>query len=233
MEEDIDLPFVISKKKNYDSIQYKNDFTNIILIFDYEHHDPKFDEEKILKMQRYFTESTDVGKLYINYPMIESYRHLMQIPDDKYEDRKISVSLQPGIQYKQLVKDTIVAKNVDFLCKMKEILEERFNVQDDELCSKSVEELLAISDSRNLREDIEFKLNNVVKQDSINTAKYQFGKWTYMGIKYLRVYNCGVQFFISSKGARKFIKSEYALKIHCLICMPCFVYPSGHISCNK
>ena len=116
---------------------------------------------------------------------------------------------------------------------MKEILEERFNVQDDELCSKSVEELLAISDSRNLREDIEFKLNNVVKQDSINTAKYQFGKWTYMGIKYLRVYNCGVQFFISSKGARKFIKSEYALKIHCLICMPCFVYPSGHISCNK
>ena len=35
---DIDLPFVISKKKNPDNLQYKNNFNNIILVFDYERH---------------------------------------------------------------------------------------------------------------------------------------------------------------------------------------------------
>ena len=39
---DIDLPFVISKKKNLENLCYKNDFANIILVFDYERHDPQF-----------------------------------------------------------------------------------------------------------------------------------------------------------------------------------------------
>ena len=34
--EDIDLPFVISKKKHPKNLRYKEDFTNIILVFDYE-----------------------------------------------------------------------------------------------------------------------------------------------------------------------------------------------------
>ncbi|MDY5577675.1 MAG: hypothetical protein SPF70_09470 [Lachnospiraceae bacterium] len=65
-------------------------------------------------MQRYFCDSADVGKLYINYPMLESYQHLEQIPDNEYENRQISVTLQPGVQYKNKVKDTVVAKSVDF-----------------------------------------------------------------------------------------------------------------------
>ncbi|WP_448781965.1 hypothetical protein [Blautia sp.] len=31
--------------------RHRNDFTNIILVFDYERHDPAFSEEKILEMQ--------------------------------------------------------------------------------------------------------------------------------------------------------------------------------------
>ena len=171
-EDDIDLPYIISKKKS-NNIQYKNDFTNIILVFDYERHDPKFDEDKILKMQRYFNDSTDVGRLYINYPMIESYQHLKEFPDAGFEDRKVSVSLQPGTQYKLKVKDTIVAKSVDLLRKIREILKDRYNVQNDELCNKCVEELLSLYDSGNLRNDIECKLEGVVEKSSINTAKYQ------------------------------------------------------------
>lgn len=173
-EQDVDLPYVISKKKNSNNIQYKNDFTNIILVFDYEHHDPNFDEDKILKMQRYFADSADVGKLYINYPMIESYQHLEQIPDNEYENRQISVTLQPGVQYKNKVKDTVVAKSVDLVRKMREILVDRFGVMDNKVCNKCVDELLAISNTNDLMTVIENKLDNVVEQKYISTAKYQF-----------------------------------------------------------
>ena len=76
---DVDLPFVISKKEHMETVYYRNDFTNIILVFDYERHDPAFSEEKILEMQHCFEDSTDMGKLYLNYPMIESYLHLSLI----------------------------------------------------------------------------------------------------------------------------------------------------------
>ena len=68
--DDIDLPFVISKKQFPDRLRYKEDFTNIILVFDYERHDLNFSEKKIMEMQSSFIDSTDMGKLYINYPMI-------------------------------------------------------------------------------------------------------------------------------------------------------------------
>lgn len=173
-EQDVDLPYVISKKKDKDNIQYKNDFTNIILIFDYEHHDPNFDEDKILKMQKYFADSADVGKLYINYPMIESYQDFTSIPDNNFENSRISVILQPGAQYKSMVKDTVVAKSVDLRRKMREILIERFAVEDNGICDNCVDELLKISSEHNLITAIEDKLNNVVGVKNLNTAKYQF-----------------------------------------------------------
>ena len=173
-EQDVDLPYVISKKKDRDNIQYKNDFTNIILVFDYEHHDPNFDEDKISKMQKYFADSADVGKLYINYPMIESYQHFTSIPDNNFENSRISVTLQPGAQYKSMVKDTIVAKSVDLRRKMREILIERFAVEDNSICDNCVDELLMISSEHNLITAIADKLNNVVGLENLNTAKYQF-----------------------------------------------------------
>ena len=60
--DDVDLPFVISKKQHPNNLYYKEDFTNIILVFDYERHDPNFSEEKILKMQKYFSDV--IGRLF-------------------------------------------------------------------------------------------------------------------------------------------------------------------------
>lgn len=60
-DEDVDLPFIISKKENKCPICYKNDFTNIILVFDYERQDTYFSEDKIVKMQTYFSDAADVG----------------------------------------------------------------------------------------------------------------------------------------------------------------------------
>ena len=59
-------------------------FSDILLVFDFEPQDPQFSAEKIMKMTEYFTESTDMGKLYINYPMIEAFYHMKSIPDVDY-----------------------------------------------------------------------------------------------------------------------------------------------------
>ena len=114
IEMDIDLPFVISKKQTPGNLRYKDDFTNIILVFDYERHDTNFSERKILDMQNNFSDAADMGKLYINYPMIESYQHLRTIPDSDFAERKIPVSLQPGSKYKELVgKESKIGVNVN------------------------------------------------------------------------------------------------------------------------
>ena len=64
-KDDIDLPFVISRKLEFHPLRYKEDFVNIMLVFDYERHDKNFSEEKILKMQRYFNDAADAGKLVV------------------------------------------------------------------------------------------------------------------------------------------------------------------------
>lgn len=59
-------------------------FSDILLIFDLDPQDPAFTAEKIIEMASYFTESTDMGKLYLNYPMVEAFYHMKSIPDPDY-----------------------------------------------------------------------------------------------------------------------------------------------------
>ena len=171
---DVDLPFVVSKKKYPDELRYKEDFVNIVLVFDYERHDTYFSEEKILNMQKYFVDSTDVGKLYINYPMIEAYQDIAEMPDATYIDKTVSVTVRPGARYKALVRDKAVAKYVEFPNKLLEIMEERFEVKDKEGCNKCVDLLLSLSDDNNLEDCIFEILNGVVENKHIKTAQYQF-----------------------------------------------------------
>ena len=128
-KDDIDLPFVISKKITPSNIQYKEDFSDIFLVFDYERHDPGFSEDRIVDMQNYFYDSTDVGKLYINYPMLESYQHFESLPDLSFENRHVSVLMNKGSNYKNEVHRTsVIGKIVWFPHKIDEILEYRFHV---------------------------------------------------------------------------------------------------------
>ena len=107
-QEDIDLPFLISNRKSDCPKMRKRDFTDIFLIFDYERHDVFFSETNIARMQKYFSQSEDVGKLYINYPMVESYLDLYSIPDKSYEYRKCSANMKKGDEYKQATSKTFI-----------------------------------------------------------------------------------------------------------------------------
>lgn len=188
---DVDLPYIVGGKLNFDERLHKNDFMNILLIFDYERHDPYFSEDKINKLQLYFQDSTDAGKLYINYPMIESYQHLLSIPDAGYAERRVSVSLQPGYQYKNLVKNTPIAHLIDLPNKMREILTERFMIINQERCVELVEKMLLIhSMERNLSEQINDILGDALSSQNLLTAQFQMedlivkGKYACVGKNY-------------------------------------------------
>lgn len=76
-------------------------YSDILLIFDLDPQANNYSPQKIKTMLKYFTESSDMGKLYINYPMIESFYHLKSIPDKGYINRKVQVL--NGNEYKKLV----------------------------------------------------------------------------------------------------------------------------------
>ncbi len=176
--EDVDLPFVISKKQTPNSRQSKDDFTNIILVFDYERHDTNFSEQKILNMQTCFSDVTDKGQLYINYPMIESYQHLKQLPDCDYLERKIPVTLQPGRRYKELVsRESFVENIVDFPYRIDDLMKERFRITDQQVRNSCCESILDISDSTELANNLQTILCDAMKNTGRKTLAYQLRDW--------------------------------------------------------
>ena len=176
--DEIDLPFVISKKKFPDKLRYKDDFINIILVFDYERHDKNFSEEKILEMQSCFVDAADMGKLYINYPMIESYQHLCKLPDDNFANRKIPVSLQPGKKYKSLVEqETALRSIIYFPHRIDDLLKEHFGMNDiakRKKCCGKISDIFSICNIENTMQSI---LQGFIEDDKLPTAKYQLIDW--------------------------------------------------------
>ena len=71
------------------------------MIFDFEpqHNQPHF--ETIRRMLVYYDDSTFQGKLYINYPMMQSYKHYAALPDPLFYNT-IATSLQ-WYDYKEIV----------------------------------------------------------------------------------------------------------------------------------
>lgn len=66
----------------------RTDISEIFLFFDYDFHHSHLSLEEINKriegMLRMFDDETDNGRLYINYPMIESIRYTQELPDKNY-----------------------------------------------------------------------------------------------------------------------------------------------------
>ena len=80
---DMDILQVLKEHEQSDEKRFilEQEYTDILLIFDIEPQDNLFSVEKISAMLDYFVESTDMGRLYLNYPMIEAFYHMKCIPD--------------------------------------------------------------------------------------------------------------------------------------------------------
>lgn len=96
-------------------------FAYTYLVFDCDVHHPKKDDSrsiekivadnfsKLLEMSEYFVDETDpsVGKLYINYPMMESYRDCDSFFDKNYKSAMVTLSDIPS--YKMNVGKRILS----------------------------------------------------------------------------------------------------------------------------
>lgn len=78
-------------------------YSDILLIFDLDPQDPAFSADKIIEMASYFVESSDMGKLYLNYPMVEAFYHMRSIPDDRYYEYTASLNELQNHRYKERV----------------------------------------------------------------------------------------------------------------------------------
>lgn len=79
-------------------------YSDILLIFDLDPQDFKYTPKKIKEMSEYFVESSDMGKLYINYPMVEAFYHMSSIPDETYYERIVTKEELINHQYKERVR---------------------------------------------------------------------------------------------------------------------------------
>lgn len=76
-------------------------YTDIFYIFDFDPYNDVLHFDTIAKLFQCLNDSTDQGKLFINYPMLESYKHLNKMPDHDFKDRTVKV--KDGSSYKQRV----------------------------------------------------------------------------------------------------------------------------------
>lgn len=79
-------------------------YSDILLIFDLDPQDRLYSTEKIQRMLEYFDESSENGKLYINYPMSESFYHMKSIPDPDYNSYTVSMQELKEKTYKSRVQ---------------------------------------------------------------------------------------------------------------------------------
>lgn len=79
------------------------DYTDTILVFDYDAQDTEFDGKRLEAFMRAFSDSTDVGALYLNYPMVESFCDFNQSDETSYLES--SIRRDELNRYKTKVKD--------------------------------------------------------------------------------------------------------------------------------
>lgn len=101
--DEIDIQLVLkSKEKDEEKKKLlEQRFRDIFLVFDF---DPQHDHthfDTIGRMLQYFDDSSNHGKLFINYPMMQSYKHFSTLPDDTF--KLLSVASTECVNYKQLV----------------------------------------------------------------------------------------------------------------------------------
>ena len=103
LDEDVDIVRLLKSSDIPDDRRLGRDetFTDVYLVFDFDPHDPQIDIPMLRDMLRFFDDPTDRGKLFLNYPMMQSYRHLTGEDDGGFGDRAVPADIGRG--YKELV----------------------------------------------------------------------------------------------------------------------------------
>ena len=105
----------------------RNAFSSVYLIFDYDPHYQKFSQKSIRFLAKFFNNETTNGKLYINYPMVESFFHITK--NHNYLKQMVSTNTKTLSSYKQLVNDETIFKRRNNLTNadLKKIIVNNYN----------------------------------------------------------------------------------------------------------
>ncbi|MDE7181405.1 MAG: hypothetical protein K2O41_00045 [Clostridia bacterium] len=168
-----------------------NKFAYTYLIFDCDVHHPRMHDDRDIKqivfdnlikigeLLNYFNDETDPskGKLYINYPMMESYRDANEFFDVQYKDAVVSIN--DIVNYKALVgKKKLSNKRVDSftkeeLCKLSLMNIFKLNyIVNDLWGALSYNEYQKIMDTLRLYEAEKKKIDVENKISVINTTLF-------------------------------------------------------------
>lgn len=170
---EIDIPFLVSRKFDIVPPLVKRNFTNVILMFDYERHDNYYSDEKIMKMQKHFANVEDEGLLYINYPMIESFYHYKTFPDNEYLSRSIPVMCKPGSVYKNKVQEeSCILEYINLFSRLVDMLKSKIGLS-DQIIEEGASALLSAETNEELEKEIE-KFTNQTHLSEKNKNNLKF-----------------------------------------------------------
>lgn len=95
-----------------------SDFSNVFLFFDLDIHNQNqgmdISRRQLREMLAFFDNETINGKLYVNYPMIESIYHTERLPDPNYLE--YTIRIHECSDYKRVARDFGPYANLDHLC---------------------------------------------------------------------------------------------------------------------
>lgn len=87
-------------------------YSDIVLVFHFEPHCDTPEFKKIFKMLEFFDDATNNGKLYINYPMMQAYKHICSYPQEDIEFRERKINVYECKDYKELVNKESCIKDL-------------------------------------------------------------------------------------------------------------------------
>ena len=163
MEKHPEIPNVLERFENSDA------FSEIYLFFDYDikRQDKKNAESvetqnaHIKEMLAFFNDETGNGKLYINYPMVESIRYFKNpLPDEDFYT--YTTDLFIGKKFKQAADNDSFYKNLDFIAF-------RINKKTFELKRTTENNLQTIKKNWDMLKDVSVKKAHYICAD-INSA---------------------------------------------------------------
>lgn len=102
-EDELDLLLFLKSYETKHKDIFDLKYTDVFMIFDFEPQHPGLHFDTIYKMISYFDQSDGRGKLFINYPMMQSYRHLKALPDLAFLNSKLLK--EDFSQYKEIVSN--------------------------------------------------------------------------------------------------------------------------------
>ena len=98
----------------------EDEVSEIYLFFDYDFQENartlEENNKRLSEMLKFFTDETENGKLYINYPMVESLRYTKELPDSDYWTYTVSRQQCQEVRFKhQVHKFSFYGGNLEYI----------------------------------------------------------------------------------------------------------------------